>query len=43
MLTQNAYHIGVVRRVDFLGIQIIPVDVGKEIVVLNLCEVSFGT
>jgi hypothetical protein len=38
----KAYHIGVVRRIYFLGIEIIPVDVSKEIMILYLLEISFG-
>lgn len=32
---KGTYHVGVERRGDFLGIEVVPVDGGEEYVVLN--------
>lgn len=34
-IKKGTYHIGVERRGDLLGIEVIPVDGGEEYVVLN--------
>ena len=37
------YHIWVIWRINFFGIKVIPVDLGKEGMVSDLLEISFGT